>query len=63
MIRRRFTTEEVWEKIDDFQGVICELLARYDYFSHEDEKHLENAADELTKLMYSLDDRLKKEKR
>ena len=63
MIRRRFTTEEAWEKINDIQEVICDLLALYDGFSQKDSAHLEKASDELTQVMYSLDDKLAKEKR
>lgn len=63
MVRRRFTTEEAWEKINDVQGVIVDLLALYDGFSQKDVAHLEKACDELTQAMYSLDDKLTKEKR
>ena len=63
MIRRRFTTAEAWEKIDDVQEVIVDLLGRYDGFSQKDIAHLEKAYDELNQAMYSLNDKLIKEKR
>lgn len=63
MVRRRFTTEEAWEKIDDVQGVIVDLLGRYDDFSQKDIAHLEKAWDELREAMYSLDEKITKEKR
>ena len=63
MIRRRFTTEEAWEKIDDVQGVIVDLLGRYDGFSQKDIAHLEKAYYELNQAMYSLDEKITKEKR
>lgn len=60
MIRRRFTTEEAWEKIDDIQDVIVDLLGRYDGFSHEDISHLEKAWNELRQVMYMLDTKFSK---
>ena len=63
MTRRRFTTEEAWEKIDDAQDVIVDLLARYDGFSHKDVAHLEKAWCELREVMYTLDEKITKEKR
>ena len=63
MVRRRFTTEEAWEKIDDAQDVIVDLLGRYDGFSHKDVEHLEKAWCELREAMYSLDEKITKEKR
>ena len=63
MVRRRFTTEEAWEKIDDAQGVIVDLLGRYDSFSQNDVAHLEKAWHELRQAMYSLDEKITKEKR
>ena len=63
MIRRRFTTEEAWEKIDDVQGVIVDLLGRYDGFSEKDIAHLEKAYAELNHAWYSLNDKLIKGKR
>ena len=63
MIRRRFTTEEAWEKIDDAQDVIVDLLGRYDGFSQKDVAHLEKAWDELRQVMYTLDAKITKEKR
>ena len=62
MIRRRFTTEEAWEKIDDAQDAIVNLLGRYDGFSQKDVAHLEKAWDELRQAMYSLDDKLSKKR-
>ena len=61
MVRRRFTTEEAWEKIDDVQGVIVDLLGRYDDFSQKDIAYLEKAWDELREAMYSLDEKITKE--
>ena len=63
MVRRRFTTEEAWEKIDDAQGVIVDLLGRYDGFSQKDVAHLEKAWQELRQAMYTLDEKISKEKR
>ena len=63
MVRRRFTTEEAWEKIDDAQDVIVDLLGRYDEFSQKDIAHLEKAWQELREAMYSLDEKITKEKR
>ena len=63
MVRRRFTTEEAWEKIDDAQDVIVDLLGRYDDFSQKDIAHLEKAWQELREAMYSLDEKITKEKR
>ena len=63
MVRRRFTTEEAWEKIDDIQGVIVDLLGRYDGFSQKDVAHLEKAWQELRQAMYTLDEKITKEKR
>lgn len=63
MVRRRFTTEEAWEKIDGVQGVVVDLLGRYDDFSQKDIAHLEKAWDELREAMYSLDEKITKEKR
>ena len=60
MVRRRFTTEEAWEKIDDAQDVIVDLLGRYDDFSQKDISHLEKAWDELRKVMCVLDTKLSK---
>lgn len=60
MVRRRFTTEEAWEKIDDAQDVIVDLLGRYDGFSQNDVVHLEKAWHELRQALYSLDDKITK---
>ena len=60
MIRRRFTTEEVWEKIDDVQDVIVDLLCRYDGFSQNDISHLEKAWNELRQVMCVLDPKFSK---
>ena len=60
MIRRRFTTEEAWEKIDDVQDVIVDLLCRYDGFSQKDITHLEKAWYELRQAMYALDPKFSK---
>ena len=60
MIRRRFTTEEVREKIDDVQDVIVDLLCRYDGFSQKDVTHLEKAWYELRQVMYVLDPKFSK---
>ena len=60
MIRRRFTAEEAWEKIDDVQDVIADLLGRYDGFSQKDISHLEKAWDELRQVMYALDPKFSK---
>ena len=60
MVRRRFTTEEAWEKIDDAQDVIVDLLGRYDGFSQKDISHLEKAWDELRQVMYALDPKFSK---
>lgn len=60
MVRRRFTTEEAWEKIDDVQDVIVDLLGRYDGFSQEDISHLEKAWNELRQVMYMLDTKFSK---
>ena len=57
---RRFTTEEAWEKIDDVQDVIVDLLGRYDGFSQKDITHLEKAWDELRQVMYMLDTKFNK---
>ena len=58
MIRRRFTTEEACEKIDDAQNVIVDLLGRYDGFSQNDAENLEKAWRELREVMYSLDEKI-----
>lgn len=63
MVRRRFTTEEAWEKIDDAQGVIVDLLGRYDGFSQKDVAHLEKAWCELREALYTLDEKITKAKR
>ena len=63
MVRRRFTIEEAWEKIDDAQDVIVDLLGRYDGFSQKDVAHLEKAWRELREVMYTLDEKITKEKR
>ena len=63
MVRRRFTTEEACEKIEDAQVVIVDLLRRYDGFSQKDVSHLEKAWNELHDAMYSLDEKISKEKR
>ena len=63
MVRRRFTTEEAWEKIDDAQDAIVDLLGLYDEFSQKDVAHLEKAWHELRQAMYSLDEKITKEKR
>lgn len=63
MVRRRFTTEEAWEKIDDAQDAIVDLLGRYDGFSQNDVAHLEKAWHELRQAMYTLDEKITKEKR
>ena len=55
MIRRRFTTEDAWEKIDDVQDVIVDLLGRYDGFSQKDIAHLGKAWDELNQVLNALD--------
>ena len=60
MVRRRFTTEEAWEKIDDVQDVIVDLLCRYDGFSQKDVTHLETAWYELRQVMYALDPKFSK---
>ena len=60
MIRRRFTREEAWEKIDDVQDVIADLLGRYDDFSQKDITHLEKAWDELRQVMNALDPKFSK---
>ena len=60
---RRFTTEEAWEKIDDVEDVIVDLLGRYDGFSQKDISHLAKAWDELRQVMYALDPKVSKEKR
>ena len=60
MVRRRFTTEEAWEKIDDAQDVIVDLLGRYDDFSQKDISHLEKAWDELRQVMCALDTKFSK---
>ena len=60
MIRRRFTTEDAWEKIDDVQDVIVDLLCRYDGFSQKDVTHLEKAWYELRQVMYALDPKFSK---
>ena len=60
MIRRRFTTEEVWEKIDDVEDVIVDLLCRYSDFSQKDIKHLEKAWYELEQVMCALDPKFSK---
>ena len=60
---RRFTAEDAWEKIDDVQDVIVDLLGRYDDFSQKDITHLEKAWNELALVMYALDHKFSKEKR
>ena len=60
MIRRRFTTEEAWEKIDDVQDVIVDLLGRYDGFSQKDISHMEKAWNELRQVMNALDPKFSK---
>ena len=60
MIRRRFTTEEAWEKIDDAQDVIVDLLCRYNGFSQKDIKHLKKAWYELELVMCALDPKCSK---
>ena len=60
MVRRRFTTEEAWEKIDDAQGVIVDLLCRYDGFSQKDITHLEKAWYEFHQVMNALDPKFSK---
>ena len=60
MVRRRFTTEEAWEKIDDVQDVIVDLLCRYDGFSQKDVTHLEKAWYELRQVMCALDPKFSK---
>ena len=60
MIRRRFTAEEAWEKIDDVQDAIADLLGRYDGFSQNDISHLAKAWDELRQVMYVLDTNVSK---
>ena len=60
MVRRRFTTEEALEKIDDAQVFIVELLGRYGDFSQKDITHLEKAWDELHEVLYSLDEKITK---
>ena len=60
MIRRRFTTEEAWEKIDDVEDVIVDLLGRYDGFSQKDVTHLEKAWNELRQVMCVLDTKFSK---
>ena len=60
MVRRRFTTDEVWEKIDNAQDAIADLLARYDGFSQKDNAHIAKAWDELREVMYSLDEKITK---
>ena len=60
MVRRRFTTEDAWEKIDGVQDVIVDLLGRYDGFSQKDISHLEKAWDELRQVMYVLDTKFSK---
>ena len=63
MVRRRFTTEEAWEKIDDVQDVIVDLLCRYDGFSQKNVTHLEKAWYELRQVMSSLYPKFSNEKR
>ena len=63
MVRRRFTTEEAWEKIDDAQDLIVDLLGRYDGFSEKDAAHLAKAWRELREAMHALDEKITKEKR
>ena len=60
MVRRRFTTEEAWAKIDDVQDVIVDLLCRYDEFSQKDITHLEKAWYELQQVLYALDPKFSK---
>ena len=60
MVRRRFTTEEAWEKINDAQEVIVDLLGRYDEFSQNDVAHLEKAWHELRQAMKTLDEKITK---
>ena len=60
MARRRFTTEEALEKIDDVQDVIADLLGRYDGFSQKDISHMEKAWNELQQVMYALDPKFSK---
>ena len=60
MIRRRFTTEEAWAKIDDVQVLIVDLLGRYDDFSQKDIEHLGKAWDELRQVLNALDTKLSK---
>ena len=63
MVGRRFTTEDAWEKIDDVQDVIVDLLGRYDGFSQKDISHLEKAWNELRQVMCALDPKFSNEKR
>ena len=60
MVRRRFTTEEAWEKIDDVQDVIVDLLCRYVDFSQKDITHLEKAWYELNQVLNALDPKFSK---
>ena len=63
MVRRRFTTEEAWEKVDDAQGLIVDLLGRFDYFSQADIAHLGKAYNELNQVMGTLNTKITKKKR
>ena len=60
MVRRRFTTEEACEKIDDVQDVIVDLLGRYDDFSQKDITHLKKAWYELNHVLNALDPKFSK---
>ena len=60
MVRRRLTPSEIWEKLDDIVGLITGLIYTC---SDKESEYLENACDELTKLMDMLENKIRKEKR